>query len=387
MSEPWKKWIPGVLSGQQLIELVKEDKIGDGSKESVGESAIDLTLTPDAYRMLSGSVKPYGPGYLHDVIDKKLAEKLAPIDGVFEMKARNTYLFKLRERIPYLRDSNIYGQATGKSSVGRVDVLTRLIVDGMDCYESFDPGGLHDSSGDLFLEITPMTFNVRVKAGESLSQLRFFYGDPRETEIASKVLYQTVLHNSFGVGSEEGSLSVDLTPTTIIAGSSGCAFSARKEDIEDKWINLWEVGEGSKPNPSDYWKIEPPDENNRLRITKDCFYILRSKERISLPSGIAVYCRANDETIGEMRIHYAGFVHPWFGRDREDGEPGTPLIFEVRGHDVDVSLRDGEKMALLKFYRMSQDCEKPKKTGSYDRQTLQLSKFFGSWPVTGTAAD
>lgn len=29
--------------------------------------------------------------------------------------------------------------------------------------------------------------------------------------------------------------------------------------------------------------------------------------------GVAVYCRPSDETIGEMRIHYAGFVHPGFG--------------------------------------------------------------------------
>ena len=32
-----------------------------------------------------------------------------------------------------------YGQATAKSSVGRLDVLARLIVDGMDHYEAFHP--------------------------------------------------------------------------------------------------------------------------------------------------------------------------------------------------------------------------------------------------------
>ena len=79
-----------------------------------------------------------------------------------------------------------------------------------------------------------------------------------------------------------------------------------------------------------------------------------------------------------MRIHYAGFAHPYFGFERQDGIDGTPLIFEVRGHDVHVSLRDGEKMARLIFYRMSQDAEKPEKT-AYDTQTLKLSKFFAEW--------
>jgi deoxycytidine triphosphate deaminase len=97
--------------------------------------------------------------------------------------------------------------------------------------------------------------------------------------------------------------------------------------------------------------------------------------------GIAVYCRAIDETIGEMRIHYAGFAHPFFGRERADRQTGTPLIFEVRGHDVKVTLTDGEKMARLIFYRMSEDCRLPKQKtrrqkSGYENQTLKLSEFF-----------
>jgi dCTP deaminase len=96
-----------------------------------------------------------------------------------------------------------------------------------------------------------------------------------------------------------------------------------------------------------------------------------------VPEGIAIYCRASDETIGEMRIHYAGFVHPWFGQ-RDDGKNGTPLIFEVRGHQVDVSLRHGERMANLTLYRMSKNAEKD--TSDYGKQTLKLSSFFSDWP-------
>ena len=79
-----------------------------------------------------------------------------------------------------------------------------------------------------------------------------------------------------------------------------------------------------------------------------------------------------------MRIHYAGFVHPLFGLDRKDGKTGTPLIFEVRGHDVEVLLSNAEKMARLTFYRMSKDCESGTPS-EYSDQILQLSKFFGKW--------
>ncbi|MCK4783234.1 MAG: 2'-deoxycytidine 5'-triphosphate deaminase [Desulfobacteraceae bacterium] len=126
------------------------------------------------------------------------------------------------------------------------------------------------------------------------------------------------------------------------------------------------------------------DEQGRLKIHKTHFYILRSKEMISLTEGVAVYCRATDEAIGEMRIHYAGFVHPFFGKERGDDQKGTPLIFEVRGHDVNVSLKDGEKMARLAFYRMSRPCEKHrekhKKVKSYNEQILELSNVFAEWP-------
>jgi dCTP deaminase len=121
------------------------------------------------------------------------------------------------------------------------------------------------------------------------------------------------------------------------------------------------------------------DSEKRLTIQSDNFYILRSKEEISVPPGIAIYCRANDETIGEMRIHYAGFVHPLFGWQRKDGRPGTPLIFEVRGHQVKVNLANEERMANLTFYRMSEDCGEPAK-GKYEVQTLKLSDFFETWP-------
>jgi dCTP deaminase len=91
--------------------------------------------------------------------------------------------------------------------------------------------------------------------------------------------------------------------------------------------------------------------------------------------------------MGEMRIHYAGFVHPYFGLYREDKTKGTPLIFEVRGHQVPVSLADKEKMANLIFYRMSEDApdlseeEQAAEAKGYGSQDLKLSNFFDEWPT------
>jgi len=377
---PLRGWLPGVLSGSQVqklcdvgwIENFKDEKLFDAS-------AVDLTLSGEGFRMRRGSIKPFGQSYDHFVLSNcNVAERITPDgNGAFRLKAKETVVFRLQQELgSELRATeSLYGQATAKSSVGRVDVLARLIVDGMDSYEYFDPDGAKKGKGKLYVEITPITFDVLVKEGISLSQLRLFYGSPENCQMRGKELYSSVL-----IGSEpDGCLSVDLTDTTI-AEKPGCAFYATP--TTDPPIPLWtdDSKPSLKPDPHDYWKLlqsEALGQKNSLTIKKESFYILRSKEKICLPKGIAVYCRAIDETIGEMRIHYAGFVHPGFGLDRGDGEPGTPLIFEVRGHDVQVVLTDGEKMARLIFYRLSEE-SKPGQS-PYGKQTLELSKFFAPW--------
>jgi len=175
-------------------------------------------------------------------------------------------------------------------------------------------------------------------------------------------------------GQPDNCLRVDLTKTNVM-GKKVSAFRAKRSC--EQAINLW----GKKSvKPADFWDFDVSDKKNRLSITPTNFYILRSKERIFLPQGVCVYCRAIDETIGEMRIHYAGFVHPFFGFKKErDAEKGTPLIFEVRGHDVSVVLNDNETLAKLTFYRMSEDCEQ-EGLSDYCDQILKLSKFFEDFP-------
>jgi hypothetical protein len=49
----------------------------------------------------------------------------------------------------------------------------------MDQYEGFTPDGLHNGqNGKLFLEMTPITFPIKVKPGIALSKLRLFLGSP-----------------------------------------------------------------------------------------------------------------------------------------------------------------------------------------------------------------
>src|SRR6266567_1906013 len=235
MTVPWREWIPGALNKAQVRALIRDGYIENAQSSAVDYSSFDLTLDDMGWEMIQGSVKPSGGGYSHFL-------------------------------------------ETEKSFVGRVDVLARLIVDGMSSYEGFDHEGMVNASGQMYLEVTSMTFKVNVRAGTSLSQLRLFYGRPEHCEIRGQELYKTVLLNEEN-HQHDNCLRVDLTKIKVM-GKNVSAFRAKSCEHA---INLW----GKKSvKPTDFWEFAVSDEKNRLPITATNFYILRSKERIFLPRGV-----------------------------------------------------------------------------------------------------
>ena len=50
-----------------------------------------------------------------------------------------------------------------------------------------------------------------------------------------------------------------------------------------------------------------------LVLNPDEFYILASREFVTVPSAYAAEMRAYDTRVGEFRAHYAGFFDPGFG--------------------------------------------------------------------------
>ena len=390
-NEPWRGWIPGVLSKRQVIELCEHDLIRsvDEPEKFVAESSLDLRLSDEVYRLTKGSVKPFSHAPYFDTLRRaQLIKEVQPEGDSFCLRKRNTYLVKLREGFSAkLYGTRIFGQATAKSSIGRFDVLVRIIVDGMAGYDYYNP--TRSSEGEIFAEVTPIGFDVKIKPDITLAQLRLFYGEPRSAEIRGEEVFRTcILHpNSHYACSQtthihDGLLSVNLDPLPI-AGQQVSAFEGQPRE-ESPPLDLWrEKEEADKPNPREYFKPLKA-EDGKIVLEPSSFYILRSRERLSLPNSIAVYIRAIDETLGEMRIHYAGFAHPYFGRERNDEEEGTPLIFEVRGHDFPAILMQEEKMAKLIFYRMSEPSAKPKQGSSgYNNQELKLSTIFQEYEAAG----
>jgi dCTP deaminase len=256
-----------------------------------------------------------------------------------------------------------------------------------------------DYKGDLFLEVTPITFDLFVRPGTRLSQLRLFRGEEHLITLTKEALLVEQYGGDFPVLDDKGSLiteecrkrsqefwfpfCLDLSPDP----SHGCCgFAAKKNNIPDPIY----PDRKNKYDPKQFWDPVSPDadlmdaggQEKAIRLKPDCLYILRSKERLRIPRHLCLECQAYTETMGEWRIEYAGFAHPWFGRTRLDNR-GTPIIFEVRGHNIPTILTDGIPLGNVCFRRMSQPVRRPTKLGVYETQELKLSSCFKPWPAQG----
>jgi dCTP deaminase len=382
--ELFNKLKPGVLAKKQLKYIASGDNriITDATLDDEPESAFDLHIS-NKYWKMNGSIKGLGVCNSFSKVLEQEHYCVGPFnfDTALKLEKKSTYVFEIVENLKYegAFSGRIHGYATGKSSIGRLDVLTRLITEYSNSYDIVP----NINPGKLFLEVTPITYNIVVKPFLSLNQLRLIYGNPalseiRLNEIASGYWGEVILDP---LGNPLKAKVDTLTLNLANKKSEENEIIAFKA-LNDDGLTVDLTKDYSNPDnlidPHEFWEpIYSNKNDNYIEIHDGRFYILKSKERFILPDDIAVYCQAVSEEIGEIRIHYAGFVHPGFGQLRDDNK-GAPLIFEVRGHTLKKSfLRDGERLAVLNYYRMSEIDEITKP--AYTNQELKLSKYFKDW--------
>ena len=128
----------------------------------------------------------------------------------------------------------------------------------------------------------------------------------------------------------------------------------------------------------DYWEPLYWHTNNTLLLEPEEFYILASKERITVPAGYAAEMVAYEAACGELRTHYAGFFDPGFGAGSFPRN-GTQVVLEVRPHDVPFLIHDGQTFFKVMYEKMldTPDAIYGSAIGSnYHQQGLTLSKHF-----------
>ena len=360
----------GVLPCQHIRALVRDGRITAAepvADDQVQPASLDLRLGPAAWRLQASFL----PGRHATVARKLEALSMAEIDlsSPTVLERGCVYLAPLMEsvRLP----SGLSARANPKSTTGRLDVFTRLITDYGGEFERVADG----YSGPLFAEIVPRTFSVIVQQGVRLSQLRFVRGNPPPTDSLLERLDEAAnLVYLDDAGPAPADIEKGLKLSVNLEGRDAAdvvAYRGRKNAplVDMRRVNHYD--------PDAFWDriAGPPD--GRLILNPGDFYILGSRERVVVRPDCAAEMLPFDTSVGEFRIHYAGFFDPGFGYGESD--KGTRVVLEVRAHEVPFVVEHGQVVGRVVYDRL---LEAPDKVygaaigSSYQRQGLALSKQF-----------
>ena len=361
----------GILGSQSIREWVGAGRIQSEipvEERQIQPASIDLRLGSTAYRVRASFL----PGRGSTVMDKLERFEMHRIDLTKDavLEKGCVYIVPLLEQVRL--PAGVSGTANPKSSTGRLDVFTRLITDYTAEFESVAVG----YRGPLYAEISPRTFSILVRQGSCLNQLRFRRGNPPPADSVMRRLQETeglVDAGEMTADINKGvAISVDLKGDAE-TGLIGYRAKPHTALIDIDKLDAYDV--------LDYWEpvYRNPGKPAELILNPDEFYILMSKEFVSVPLDHAAEMRAYDTRVGEFRVHYAGFFDPGFGHEAAGGV-GTRAVLEVRSHDVPFVVEDGQTVCRLVYEQMTEVPEKSYGVGgvgsSYQGQGLKLSKHF-----------
>ena len=362
----------GILPVQELNACFERGFIFSATELAKGQiqpASLDLRLGRRAWRIQASFL----PGMNQTVQDKVEKFAMYPLDlsngAVLETGC--VYIVELQEGLAL--PPSLSALANPKSSTGRLDVFTRLITDGAIEFEAVAAG----YNGPLYAEISPRTFSVKVRQGSRLSQLRLRRGQQSLDDVALKQLQQAYEIVQFSdqaqISIQDGiGLSVNLTPQT---DTELVGWRARKH------AGLIDVDIVGGQPATRFWEAVTLRDLTKggLVLNPDEFYILASREFVTVPPDYAAEMRAYDTRVGEFRAHYAGFFDPGFGGGAK-GLRSTRAVLEVRSHDVPFLIEQGQTVCRLVYEPMAAAPDYlygSEGSGSnYQSQGLKLAKHF-----------
>ena len=368
VTAPGQTHATGILPAHGIRNMIRDQQIWavNGRKSGVLDdqiqpASLDLRLGDTAYR-IRASFLPGVSGQVMQKLETLAFHKIDLTDGAV-LETGCVYLVPLMEALALPERTG--GFANPKSSTGRIDVFTRVITDFGVEFDKAPPG----YKGHLYLEVSPRTFPILVRAGSRLSQIRFRRGNPAHSDAEIKRLHQESALVDGHANIDGGlALSIDLAGDKQ-TGLVGYRAKRHAGLIDVDRVNALPLNE--------YWEPIYNHGKNQLILDPDEFYILASRESVTIPPTHAAEMVPFNPLVGEFRVHYAGFFDPGFGAGLEG--KGSRAVLEVRSREVPFILEHGQVIGRLIYERLTDRPEVlygKSLESNYQRQGLRLSKHF-----------
>jgi dCTP deaminase len=361
----------GALVG---VAIRSSDAGAPPSPSQVQSASIDLRLGASAWRIRSGFLP--GPESIGDRLAELAIARASLEDEGAVFERGLVYLAEVEEELEL--PAEVRARFNPRSSTGRCDVFTRILCERHGRFDEAPKG----YAGKLWIEISPLSFPVRLARGDRLCQMRLLHGRSalsqhelrevcRERPLVCSADGKTLPLSQVRFD-EEGGLLLSVG----LAGRDPAGWRAAAH------TDVVEFAKEGAHDARDFWEpVHAP--KGHCVLAPGTFYLFASRERLRIPPELAAEMQPVDTGIGELRNNYAGFFDSGFGwREGADGKPeggGTPAVLEVRAHDVPFLIEDGQAMCRLRFHRMSGRPEKLYGAGrasSYRDQDLTLARCF-----------
>ncbi len=364
----------GLLPCQRIKALIAHRKLvqaaPDIEESQIQPASLDLRLGARAYRVRASFLPGRGKTVEQQLDALKYDEINIEHGAVLEKGC--VYVVELLEHLNL--PESISGLANPKSSTGRLDIFTRLIADHADVFDSVH--GKYE--GKIYAEISPCSFSIRVRKGSRLNQMRFRRRHPAQSENSKFSLSDRDLqkrHAEQPLVEGDINLRNGLILSVDLGGELESGLIGYRAQRYSGVIDVDEIG---RYDARDFWEPMHVRADRKLILDPHQFYILASRERVSIPSDLAAEMVPIDPMMGEFRVHYAGFFDPGFGMTA-DGRPGARAVLEVRSHEVPFVLEHGQAVGRLDYEPLAEPPDMlygEGKTSNYQGQGLKLSKHF-----------
>ena len=337
----------GTFPAQAIRRLIDAGQLNCPAPDrQLQPASLDLTVSDEAYSV-PGSMLPLVGEGVRDLV-QRFARRRIDLAHPETLVRGEVYVVRLQEEADF--PAGVAAYCNNKSSTGRIDLQTRVLTDGNPRYDRIRPG----YRGALWLEVIPKSFDVRLRAGDSLNQAIIYEDRSIMTGDALRALHQTrpLLYEPDGIA---------LSPAdpALASASDGLLMTLDLEQpivgfVAKKSFRPVDLAQVGGHAASAYFEPIPAPADGALFLSREAFYIFSTYEYISVPPDCAAEMLPYDTGAGEFRAHYAGFFDPGFGFGERGEIRGTPAVLEVRPYEDDLIVRHRQPVCKMAYERLSE---------------------------------